>query len=171
MTKSSIFYPQRILAAWALTAIFAMIAGGTAMAQSAGTGTINGTIADSNQAAIPGAAVTLIDVDTGVSHDYRSDSAGLYHAPFLLPGHYEVTATASGFGNVKETGITLLVGQTLTINLTLTVSAASTTVEVSGTNEILDTEKTEVSQVLDTNLIANLPVNARNWSDFVLLTP
>ncbi len=106
-----------------------------------------------------------------VAHITHTDSAGLYTAPFLLPGHYEVDATAPNFGKVEEKGITLLVGQTLTINLTLKVSGANTTVEVSATNEILDVQKTEVSQVVDSQLVANLPVNARNWSDFVLLTP
>src|SRR6202044_473244 len=57
------------------------------------------------------------------------------------------------------------------INLTLKVSGSTTTVEVSATNEILDVQKTEVSQVVDQHLVSNLPVNARNWSDFVLLTP
>ena len=63
------------------------------------------------------------------------------------------------------------VGQTLTIDLTLSVKSATTTVEVSATPQLLDLEKTEVSQVVDQQLIQNLPVNARNWSDFVLLTP
>jgi hypothetical protein len=115
--------------------------------------------------------VTITDIDTGVQHLYTSDSAGLYSAPFLIPGRYEVDATAPNFNKVQEKGITLLVGQTLTIDLALKVSAANTTVEVSATNEILDVQKTEVSQVVDSHLIANLPVNARNWSDFVLLTP
>jgi len=171
MMKVCSFSPQRILAAFALTAFFVAIAGVAAHAQTTGAATINGSVTDSNQAAIPGATVTVIDVDTGVQHVYTSDSAGLYAAPFLLPGHYEVDATATNFNKVQEKGITLIVGQKLTINLTLKVSASTTTVEVSGNSEILDTEKTEVSQAIDSQLVTNLPVNARNWSDFVLLTP
>ena len=130
-----------------------------------------GLVTDVNQAVVQTASVTVIDVDTGIVHVYKTNSAGLYAAPFLIPGHYEVDATAPNFGKVEEKGITLLVGQTLTINLTLKVSAATTTVEVSGANEILDTEKTEVSQVVDQHLIQNMPVNARNWSAFVLHHP
>jgi hypothetical protein len=171
MRKLWSFCPQRILAAFVLTASFAACAGVAGWSQTSGAGTINGSVMDPNKAVIPGATVTVTDVDTGVSHVYTTDSAGLYTAPFLLPGHYQVSATATNFGKVQANGINLLVGQTLTINLTMKVTSATTTVEVSATNEILDTEKTEVSQVVDTELVSNLPVNARNWSDFVLLTP
>jgi hypothetical protein len=171
MMKLSNLRPQRTLAALVATAFLLVFTCVSADAQTTGAGTINGSVTDASQAAVPAATVTVIDVDTGVQHVYTTDSAGLYSAPFLIPGHYEVDATAANFNKVQETGITLLVGQTLTINISLKVSGANTTVEVSASNMILDTEKTEVSQVVDSHLVANLPVAARNWSDFVLLTP
>jgi hypothetical protein len=149
----------------------ALFPGNPLAAQTAGAGTITGTVMDSNQAVIPGAQVNVTDADTGVVHVFTTNGAGDYTAPFLIPDHYKVSATANNFGKVEESGITLQVGQTLTINLTLTVNAANTTVEVSGTNALLDVEQTEVSQVVDSPIIQNLPVNGRNWSDFVLLTP
>ncbi len=161
---------QRSLAAFVLTGLL-VCTGVAAMAQTTGAGSINGTVMDPNGAVVPSATVTILDIDTGVSHSSMTDSAGIYAAPFLLPGHYEIDATAANFGKVQEKGITLFVGQTLTINLTLKVSGTATTVEVSAMSEILDTEKTEVSQVMDSNLVENLPLNARNWSGFVLLTP
>jgi hypothetical protein len=161
---------QRSLAALAVL-FFAAFAGVFAAAQTSGAGTITGTVSDANQAVIPGARVAVTNTDNGVMHPYTSNDAGIYTAPFLLPGHYKVDATANNFNKVETTGITLQVGQVLTVNLTLKISAANTTVEVSGTNQILDTEKTEVSQVVDNQLVQNLPVQARNWSYFVLLTP
>ena len=140
-------------------------------AQTSGAGAITGIVTDASQAVIPGASVTVTEVDTGIAHTYTTNSVGIYAAPFLKPGHYKVGATAANFGAVEARDLTLLVGQTLTINLTLTVKSATTTVEVSGINTILDVEQTEVSQVVDTAIIQNLPVNGRNWSDFVLLTP
>ena len=163
--------PHRCFAVVALAALFLSMTGVTAYAQNSGAGTINGTVTDAAQAAIPGASVIVVNTDTGVAHAYTSNSTGLYTAPFLLPGHYKVDATASNFGKVEASGITLLVGQTLTVDLSLKVSASSTTVEVAATPQILDVQKTEVSQSVDTMLVQNLPVNARNWSDFVLLTP
>jgi Carboxypeptidase regulatory-like domain/TonB dependent receptor len=141
------------------------------LAQTAGAGTITGTVTDSSQAVIPGVAVTVTNVDTGVAHSYKTNDAGFYVAPFLQPGHYTVNATASNFGSVGEKNLTLLVGQTLTIDLSLKVQSSTTTVEVSGETPILNVQQTEVSQVVDQSIIQNLPVNGRNWSDFVLLTP
>jgi Carboxypeptidase regulatory-like domain/TonB dependent receptor len=139
--------------------------------QTSGAGTINGTVMDSSHAVVPGAAITVTNTDTGIAHAYAADSAGLYVAPFLQPGHYRVRATAGGFSSVEATNLTLLVGQTLTIDLTMSVQSTATTIEVSSETPILNIEQTEVSQVVDQAIIQNLPVNGRNWSDFVLLTP
>jgi hypothetical protein len=128
-------------------------------------------VTDASQAVIPGVSVTVTEVDTGIAHTYVTNSVGIYVAPFLRPGHYKVGATAPNFGAVEVRDLTLQVGQTLTINLTLSIKSTMTTVEVSGTNTLLDVEQTEVAQVVDTEIIQNLPVNGRNWSDFVLLTP
>jgi hypothetical protein len=140
-------------------------------AQTAGAGTITGTVTDTNQAVIPGATVIVTNIDTGVQHTYTSNSAGMYVAPFLPPSHYKVDSSATNFGTVGAKNLTLQVGQTLTIDLSLAVKSATTTVEVAGQALTLDPEKTEVSQVVDQELIQSLPVNARNWSTFVLLTP
>ncbi len=159
------------IAVLVLAALVLTLGGATAAAQTAGAGTINGTVSDASAAVIPGATVTVTNVDTGVSHSYTTNSSGLYTAPFLLPGHYKVSATGAGFGKTESSGITLLVGQVLTINLSLKVSTESTTVEVAAAPEILDLQKTEVSQSVDQHLIQNMPVAARNWSTFVLFTP
>src|ERR1700733_7679937 len=155
MTKVRIFCPQRILATLGMMAFFVTFAAVTAKSQTTGAGSINGTVMDANQAIVPTATVAVTDVDTGVSHIYKTNSDGMYTAAFLIPGHYEVDGTAPNFGKVEEKGITLIVGQTLTINLVLKVSGSTTTVEVSATNEILDVQKTEVSQVVDQHLVSN----------------
>ena len=150
---------------------FSLLLALPARSQTSGAGTINGTIMDTSHAVVPGAAITVTNVDTGINHSYTSDSAGLFVAPFLQPGHYKVSASAAGFSAVEARNLTLLVGQTLTIDLTMSVQSAATTIEVSSETPILNVEQTEVSQVVDQAIIQNLPVNGRNWSDFVLLTP
>jgi len=161
----------RCLAAIFAVTMFLAFTGLRSTAQTTGAGSIAGSITDSNQAAIPGAAVTITDTDTGVVHVFTTNSAGLYAAPFLLPGHYKVTASANNFGTTEARDLTLQVGQTLTINLALKVSSATTTIEVSSAPTILDVDKTEVSQVVDQQIVQNMPVNTRNWSSFALLTP
>ena len=163
--------PGGIVAASLLLAFLLVFSVVSASAQTAGAGAIAGTVTDANQAVVPGATITVTNVDTGVSHVYTSNASGLYQAPFLVPGHYKVEASGANFGTVEAKGLTLLVGQTLTIDLAMAVKSATTTVEVTSDAPLLDTDKQDVSQTLDTNLVANLPVNARNWSDFVLLTP
>jgi hypothetical protein len=143
----------------------------SAHAQTAGAGAISGTITDTSHSVVSGATVTVTNTDTGAARTFTTNAQGIYVAPFLQPGHYTVDAAASGYGKVNATGLTLQVGQTLTIDLSLAVQSANTTVEVSSETPLLDTERTEVSQVVDQQIIQNLPVNGRNWSDFVLLTP
>jgi len=163
--------PRTSIALFLILAFVLSLANRAANAQTAGAGSITGTVMDPNKSALPGAVVTVTNTDTGVDHQFTTNSAGIYVAPFLQPGHYKVGATGAGFGRVEAPGLNLLVGQTLTIDLTLTVQSTTTTVEVTSATPILDVERTEVSQVMDQQFIQNLPVNARNWSTFVLLTP
>jgi len=161
---------SRILA---LTCCIALILG-TAMslrAQTSGSGTITGTVTDSTGAVVGSAAVVITDTDTNVSRTLTTDAVGAYIAPFLQPGKYEVVLGGGSFGKVDRKNLVLTVGQTLTVDAALTMGSTSTEVTVTSDSPILDPQKTEVSQTLDTNMLANLPVNARNWSDFVLLTP
>jgi hypothetical protein len=165
------YRPQKCFAVLALAAFFLSFNVSRTLAQTTGAGSINGTVEDAAMAAVPGASVSVINTDTGVIHTYVTNANGLYAAPFLLPGHYKVDASAANFGKVEKTGLTLLVGETLTVDVTLKVSSTTTTVEVQADTQILDTQKTEVSQTMDQEMVQNLPVAARNWSSFVLLTP
>src|SRR5207244_10166453 len=70
-------------------------------------GSLSGTVTDTSQAAIPNAQVTLINTATGVARTVATDATGLYTAPDLLPGSYEMTAAAPGFTTQVRTGITV----------------------------------------------------------------
>ena len=132
MTKVWNLCPQRILAAIVLTAFFVAFAGSDCRRANH-----RRRIDQWNRNRCQPGSCTHRNGDHDRCryrrvHVYKTDSAGIYTAPFLIPGHYEVDAMAPNFGKVEEKGITLQVGQTLTINLTLKVSGATTTVEVSG---------------------------------------
>jgi hypothetical protein len=163
--------PQRILAAFVLTVFFVSTAGISAVAQSTGTGTINGTVTDASQAIVPNAAVKVTDTDTGIVHALVSNGDGIYVAPFLQPGDYTVEFSATGFAGVKKAGLVLAVGETLTVDASLPPASVTTQVVVTTEVPVLDTDKTEVSQSVDQQIISNLPVNGRRWDNFVLLTP
>lgn len=142
-----------------------------ALAQTAATGTITGTITDAGKGVIASASVTVTNTDTGLDRTLTTNGDGLYSAPFLQPGHYTVTVSAQGFGGSKQTNLTLTVGQTLSVDLSLQPASVTSEVVVTGEAPLLDTEKVEASQTLDEKLISNLPVNGRRWDNFVLLTP
>jgi hypothetical protein len=140
-------------------------------AQTAGAGNIAGTVTDSTGATVPSAVIVVLNTDTGISRTLTTDSEGHYSATFLQPGHYEVILGGGAFGKVDRKNLVLTVGQILTIDAALPAATVASEVTVSSETPILDTQKTEVSQTVDQQLISNLPVNGRNWSNFVLLTP
>ena len=100
-----------------------------------------------------------------------TNGAGIYVAPFLPPGMYEITATKAGFAKVLRTNLTLQVGQTLTIDIPLPLQTTTETVTVTGEPSVVDTQKTDMSQVVSPTQQENLPLAGRRWESFALLTP
>ncbi len=154
-----------------LAALVLACAGHSVMAQTSGNGNINGTIIDSAGAVVPNATVVVLNTDTGVSRTLTTNGDGAYAANFLLPGHYEITASGGGFGKINRKNLVLTVGQILTVDATLPPASVSTEVIVTSESPLIDTDKTEVAQTIDQSLISNLPIASRNWSAFVLNTP
>jgi len=142
-----------------------------AFGQLAGSATITGTVTDPSGAVVPAADVIIRNIDTGIERKTQTSDAGLYTAPFLQPGHYEIQAGKTGFAHVLRKDLTLQVGQTLTIDLGLSVQATQTAVTVTGEAPVVDTSKTENSQVVSEQAVNNLPIAGRRWDAFVLLTP
>jgi len=169
MPKPHVFF--RSAAACCLALALLAFLPDRAYCQLAGSATITGTITDPSGAVVPSAEVTIRNTDTGIERKTETSDAGIYNAAFLPPGHYEVHAGKTGFSPVLRTDLTLQVGQTLTINLALSVQAAQQQVTVTGAAGVVDTEKTEVSQVVSDSAVNNLPISGRRWDSFVLLTP
>jgi len=140
-------------------------------AQTAGSGSIAGTVTDPTGAVVPAASVTVHAVDTGIDRNVATNEAGIYTAAFLQPGNYEVTASKAGFTTTERKGLNLQVGQTLGIDFALTIQSGSQAVTVTTETPVVDTEKTEQSQVVSEAAVENLPIAGRRWDSFVLLTP
>jgi len=109
-----------------------------ARAQVAG-GAISGKVIDSNGAVLPGAQVTIRNKATDVATDLVANEEGVYRAPNLLPGDYEVTATATNFNTVVQKGVVLTVGADLTIDLQLQPGGVGMTVVVRDEPPSVDT--------------------------------
>ncbi len=144
---------------------------GAAWGQTTGSGTINGTVTDPNHAVVPAASVTIHNTGTGIDRAVTTNEAGLYAAPFLQPGIYEISATKTGFAKAVRKDVLLQVGQTMTLNLGLVIQTTSEAVTVTGEVPVVDTEKTEMSQVVSQTAKDNLPLAGRRWESFSLLTP
>ena len=155
----------------AVSVLSLILASGAVFAQTAGSGSLNGTVTDPTGAAIPGAAVTVHNADTGSDRALESNGAGVYSAPFLQPGRYDITVSKSGFTKVDRQGITIEVGRTVTIDFQMTVQSGTETVTVTSEAPIVDAEKTDVSQEVSQTMVQNLPLVGRRWESFVLLTP
>jgi hypothetical protein len=139
-------------------------------AQSLTTGDIAGTILDPTGAAIPNAKVTLTNTDTNVKAQTTSNATGSYRFPFLNPGHYTVSASATGFQTVMQS-IGVAVGQATTVNLQLQLASASQTVEVSGVGNVLQTENADVLTTISPEVIANMPNPGNDLTYYLQIAP
>ena len=117
--------------------VVASLATASAWAQET-RGNINGTVQDSS-GVIPGATVTITNIDTAQTQKLVTNTSGYFEAPLLQPGQYRVTVDMTGFRGLTQSGITLSVGQSVTLKLTLEVGAISERVEVTAKSPILDT--------------------------------
>jgi hypothetical protein len=150
-----------------LTFVFSVPAG----AQVAGA-TLSGTITDPSEKLIPKAQVSITNVATGITTTVITNADGFYTAPNLLPGEYEVTVSASGFGTEARKGISLTVGAQQEFNLTLHVgSAAKIVVEVSTEAPAVQLASSDISAVVTANTVRELPLNGRSWTDLATLQP
>ena len=120
-------------------------------------GNINGTVQDSS-GVIPGATVTIINVDTGQTQTLVTNASGYFEAPLLQAGPYRVTVDMAGFKGLTQSGITLSVGQSVTLKLTLEVGAISERIDVSAKASLLDTTSVSSGQNFDQALISGLPM-------------
>jgi hypothetical protein len=124
-------------------------------------GTISGAIADSTGAAVPGATVVVREAHTGTENQTKSDAAGQYVVPFLLPGEYTVTATMPGFEKTERSNITLQSQEHPIVNLSLAVGETTQTVTVTAATPLLDQANASVGTVISTKSVADLPLNGR----------
>ncbi|MBV8906350.1 MAG: TonB-dependent receptor, partial [Acidobacteriia bacterium] len=143
------------------------------LAQSAGgVAGISGTVHDATGGVVPNAKVVISSAAKGQLRSIATNEAGVFSAPALIPGPgYEVSITAPGFAPYEAKELELQVGQNLDLNIALAVGQTATTVEVSAAAQLVEDSKTDVSQVVGTQEIMNLPINGRRVDSFVLNTP
>jgi len=164
MSLKSLAISLLMLCLSATAPVFAQSAGGVAG--------ISGVVKDPSGSSVPNAKVTISSEGKGTLRTVTTNEAGAFSAPALIPGSaYKVTVTAAGFAPYEAGDIELQVGQNLNLNVALAVGQTSTTVEVDAAAQLLEDTKSDVSQVVGTREIMDLPINGRRVDSFVLNTP
>lgn len=135
------------------------------------TGTINGRVTDTSGAVVPGTTITATNTATGVARTTTTISDGLYNITGLLPGTYDIQASANGLEKVVKQGETLVTATTLTVNFELGVATTTQKAEVTAEAPLVDTTQSFDSQTLQTTEVQSLPILNRNFSGLVTLVP
>jgi Carboxypeptidase regulatory-like domain len=133
------------------------------------TATMLGTISDQSGAVIPNAHVTITEEKTGVSYKRDTNGSGNYEFPNLAPGVYDVNVEQAGFESAKSLAINVSVNSSVRVNLSLTVGVASQQVVVTAQGALLQTDRADVTQSLDSRQVTDLP-NVGESQNFQSLT-
>ena len=127
-----------------------------ASAQVAG-GTISGTVKDPSGAVVPRAAITITNEATGVARNVDANTDGLYTAPNLLPGTYDLKCTAPGFRTEVRRGVLLTVGATQVLDVTMQVGTTRETVVVTSEVPAVQLGTSDISAVVSATTVRELP--------------
>src|ERR1700730_10311240 len=142
----------------------------SAFAQVTG-GTLSGTVSDPSGASLAGAQLVIKNVATGMEHTVTTNDHGFYTAVNLLAGSYQVTISATGFDTEAKSGITMYVASQQTFDVVLHVGTVANRVEVTAEVPAIQLSSSDISAVVDSTTVRELPLNGRSWTDLAALQP
>ena len=141
-------------------------------AQSAIYGTIVGTVTDKTGAAVPGATVTVTDIAKGTVTSTKTNAAGDYTVPYLVPDVYNVKISFTGFKTNETKSLEVLADTAPRLNVKLEVGTQTTTVEVNAESAPeLKTESSDIATIFNDQQVSSLPVGDQNFTNLQLLLP
>jgi hypothetical protein len=135
------------------------------------TAAITGTVVDEGGAAISGATVTVTDIDRGTTFTAKTNDSGLFNLARVPIGNYQVKAEAAGFQSAVQTGVTLVLNQTARLDFKMHVGQVTTTAQVTAEAPQLQSETTQVSTLIDSKTVTDIPLATRNYVELTLLAP
>lgn len=142
----------------------------TALAQSADTGALTGTIKDPSGAIINGAQIEATNIATGQTRSALAGGNGVYRIVLLPPGKYKVRVTMSGFQTAEFESVTINVTETAVLNCTMAVGAPSETVRVAADAETIQTTTSTLGTLVDADKVLALPLTTRNYTQILDLS-
>ena len=134
-------------------------------------GAVNGTVRDASGAVVPDAKVDLKNESTGAEVTSTTNSNGYFTVVNVQPGGYTLSATAPGFKTAIQNRLSVGVNETVTLNVSLTVGEVGQTVEVTSEAALLQQSTSELGTVITEEAVKELPLNGRNFTQLLTLTP
>jgi hypothetical protein len=135
------------------------------------TASLSGTVTDASGAVIAGATVTATNVETAVATTLTTNAAGFYSFPELSLGKYTLDVSKTGFKAYRETELVLDVNSALSVNVALLVGQTSEKVEVTSSAIHVDTENTQMGEVITGKTMTDVPLASRSYTDLLTLQP
>src|SRR4051812_23251556 len=136
-----------------------------------GAGSMAGRVVDQGGAAVPGAIVTAVAVDTNQSRTAVTRGRGDYVIPALAPGVYRVRVELSGFRTLVREGLRLVTGETVRLDLQIELGGVTEAVTVTGDAPLIRSETSGLGQVVDNRKLVDLPLNGRSFISLAGLAP
>jgi hypothetical protein len=151
-----------ILAAFMLMAVFA---------SASITGGISGVVTDPSGAVVSGATVVAVDTQTGVKTTVTTDAKGFYSLPALAIGTYDLQVTHKGFKTYTATGLVIDANSALKVDAALPVGGINENIEVRTDSVHVETESTQMGEVISGKTMTAVPLNGRAFTDLLALQP
>ena len=144
---------------------------GSTIARADITGSISGIVTDQSGAVVPGAKVIATAISTNVQQTTVTDTKGFYAFPALNVDAYTVTLAQPGFDQFQMSGITINANSAVRVDIKLTVGKVSNTVEVKSDTLQVETQSTQMGQVIEGEKMTSVPLNGRSFIDLLALQP
>ncbi len=160
----------RLLAVSGLSALLSVVAVAPASAQ-ATTGEITGRVEDAAGSIVPAVTVTALNTETGFARSTLTNAEGTYVLTSLPPGRYAVSAELTGFKKAVRENVIVAVGTRQTLPIRLEIGAISESVAVSADAPLVETTRSELSGVVTSGDIANLPALNRTFANLAMTMP
>ena len=171
MTSAGSRRPAPIRALMFAAVFFSFLLSTVAALAQTSTGNITGYVEDPHHKRIPGAAVTIRNVDTNQEVDVKTDQDGLYGASALQPGAYVVLVAKQGFEDVKVTAVSVNISDTSSVNVQMKVGTARDTVTVAAEAQLLDSTSPTITTDVPTEITQGIPLPERSALEAIMLAP
>jgi len=155
----------------AVFAVLAFVLFALALASASITGSISGVVTDKSGAVISGASVVATDTLTGVQTTQKTDAKGFYNLPTLAVGTYDLEIKQVGFKTYRQTGLVINTNSALRADAVLEVGSINEKMEVSTEAAQVETQSTQMGEVIEGSKMTSVPLNGRNYIDLLTLQP